>query len=159
MQANSRLEEEVHKLNGFKHLVDSYKEQMIELENKINTVTIEKERKQIENRGLKETISILEIERDRYQEESMAHESKLRDMELGQAPLSELISSGETNLNEVQVEVYKTKIIKLEQELSAIRNGTRESGPTQRIIILESMLEDSKKARAKVEEVRLPWNP
>ncbi|KAJ9056491.1 hypothetical protein DSO57_1032502 [Entomophthora muscae] len=152
IQANSTLEEEVHKLNGFKVLVDSYKERMIELENKINTITIEKERKQIENRGLKETISILEIERDRYQEESMGYEAKLRDMELGQAPLSELMSSGETNLNEVQVQSYKTKIIKLEQELSAIRNGTRESGPTQRIIILESMLEDSKKARAKVEE-------
>lgn len=152
VQRNTDLEEEVRKLNGFKHLVETYKEQVIELENKINTLTLEKERKQIENRGLKETISILEIERDRYQEESMTNEAKLKDLELGQAPLSEVLGAGETNLNDVQLEAYKSKIVKLEQELSAFRNGTRESGPAQRIIILESMLEDAKKARAKVEE-------
>ncbi|KAI0226572.1 hypothetical protein L0F63_000537 [Massospora cicadina] len=138
VQLNAKLEEEIRKLNGFKHLVETYKEQVMELENKINTLTLEKERKQIENRGLKETISILEIERDRFG--------------AGPNPLSELMGTGETNLNEVQLEAYKSKIVKLEQELSAIRNGTRESGPAQRIIILESMLEDSKKARAKVEE-------
>lgn len=148
----SKLEEEIEKLSGSKQLAESYKEQILKLESKITTTTIEKERSQIEIRRLNETISILRIERDRYQEDAMNSEAKLRDIELGNNYTEEFEFSSAMTLDEAQTDELKAKIIKLEQELSGLRKGNRESGASQRIVILESMLEDSKKSRAKVQE-------
>jgi protein HOOK3 len=99
IEKNFKLEEEYHRASAFKPLMDSYKEQVITLESKLKTWTMEKGKDEDDTRKLRDRIGTLEHENGRMEDVICALEERLKEMELTGISLFSLCALCEQRLN------------------------------------------------------------
>lgn len=83
MDRNQQIEDEYRKVLAFKTLMDSYKEQIAQLETKNNEILREKNKLEYEIRQMTKKMEILEAERMRDLDRIQALEENLQEAELG----------------------------------------------------------------------------
>ncbi|KAG0249565.1 hypothetical protein BG011_009131 [Mortierella polycephala] len=161
LERNREIEEEYRKVLAFKSLMESYKEQILSLETKNSTLAKEKNKIEYEARQQYEQFQVLEAERTRDAEQIQLLEDKVRELEFsgGQGmPHSNDLQDMETDDMESsfmdqrssQTEL-KLKISKLERELQTMKEERQEDGGS-RVTVLEHMLDDANRLKAKYEQ-------
>lgn len=88
-QVGERLafaEEEYRKVQAFKPMMDSYKDQVQQLTSKINQMVIEKNKLDYDIRRYQEKLTITELERQRDQDQISTLEDRMRELEFGGDP-------------------------------------------------------------------------
>ena len=158
LDKNLSLEEDLVKLSAFKPLMESYKTQIDTLE-----------RKSTKFKGVNDTLTtdiarstkrLVELEREREQERELVSSLKdrVKELESGKGG-DETIDEGEGDLSDALAGTspthtdLKLTIRKLQRELSA-GNGNNEGGKEEkgRILVLENLLEDALRIKARYEE-------
>lgn len=83
VERNQHIEEEYRKVLAFKTLMDSYKDQVAQLETKNNELIREKNKMEYELRQFTKKIEMLEADRARDMDRIQALEENLQEVQLG----------------------------------------------------------------------------
>ncbi|KFH66906.1 hypothetical protein MVEG_07431 [Podila verticillata NRRL 6337] len=162
LERNKEIEEEYRKVLAFKSLMESYKEQILGLENKTSELAKEKNKFEYELRQQHQQFQQMEADRQRDAEQIQLLEDKVRELEFsgGQSmSLSNDLQDMETDDMENsfmgQQTSYTTdlklKISRLERELQTLKEEKYESGGSK-ATVLQHLLDDSNRLKAKYEQ-------
>ncbi|KAF9352835.1 hypothetical protein BGX34_011940 [Mortierella sp. NVP85] len=160
LNRNKEVEQEYRKVLAFKSLMDSYKEQIMNLENKNSALAKDKNKVEYEASQQHQRLQQLEADRLRDNEQIQLLEEKVRELEFsgGQGvPLSndlemetedmETSMLGRTTQNtELQL-----KISQLERELQSLREESQDDGGAK-ATVLQHLLDDANRLKAKYEQ-------
>ena len=83
MERNTHIEEEYHKVLAFKTLMDSYKEQVANLETANKTLIRDKNKMEYELQHMSKKVEILEADRARDMDRIQVLEENLQEVQLG----------------------------------------------------------------------------
>jgi protein HOOK3 len=173
------MEDEYRKVSAYKPMIESYKEQLQQLQSKSSQLALEKNRLEFDLRGYQEKLTLFELEKQNDSEQIAVLNDRLRELELGGGQImptirrsgedggdddddDDDINAGMVNPTEgdrmdnvfpgtIQFEL-KSKIVALEHEIHQLRHNKDDGGASQRIVLLESLLDDANKMKAKLEE-------
>jgi len=169
LDKNTTLEEENTKLSTFKLLMDSYKSQISTFESKSSKHLKENERLKGELEGVREKLRAVEEERGKEREGAALLEERVKELELGEkgskrnGKKRENSAGGggedDSDLEGVGSELndavtgttatdLKLRIRKLERQLKAAESN---SADQSRLMVLENLLEDSKRMKERYE--------
>ncbi|RKP05966.1 HOOK-domain-containing protein, partial [Thamnocephalis sphaerospora] len=172
-EKNQQIEEEYRKVSAYKPMIESYKEQVQQLQSKSNQLTLEKNRLEFDLQRYQEKVTLAELEKQNDSEQISLLEERLRELELtGGHMLSDAMhSTGEDDgdddesgatlgvTGERMADVFsdkaqfelKNKIVTLEREIHQLRHNKDDGGASQRIVLLESLLDDANQMKSKME--------
>ena len=161
-ERNREIEEEYRKVLAFKTLMESYKDQILALENKNSTLAKDKNKIEYEAQRQYQQLQQLEADRTRDLEQMQLLEDKVRELEFsgGQGvPLSNDLQDMETDDMESTLMGQQTsfttelklKISRLERELQTLKEEKQDVGGSK-TTVLEHLLEDANRLKAKYEQ-------
>ena len=155
IEKNLQLEEEYRKLNNFKSVMDSYKEKLSSIEEANRDLIVKQQAFDAEKESYQTRLNALEQEKQHDIHQIQALEERIRELELGGhggggslgGGLADELSGGSSAAE------LKLKIAKLEKENQKLRSeGASSSGSSERVLLLENLLEDANKMKAKYEQ-------
>ncbi|KAJ3220450.1 hypothetical protein HK099_004356 [Clydaea vesicula] len=153
---NSRqfeMENEFKKLNSYKPLMETYKDQIKTLEEKTNVLQVQVSKSDFEIRENKIKVERLEQEKRAAIELSSTLEDRLREIELGgDIGQPNMSLDGELAGDFTSSDSLRQKIVQLERQLEKFKGSNPEDNLEQRIILLENLLEDSNRMKSKFED-------
>ncbi|KAF9239598.1 hypothetical protein BU15DRAFT_87912 [Melanogaster broomeanus] len=126
---NASLEEEYRKVAAFKPLMESYKNQIADLESKVSTRTQELETVKFELEQTRTKLRITTEERTKDSEMLELYQERMREMELDDA-------------------ISGTTMTDLKLQLSAVKKNEVDGS---RILVLENLLEDANRMKSRYE--------
>ncbi|KAJ1909299.1 hypothetical protein IWQ60_011247 [Tieghemiomyces parasiticus] len=154
---NQALEDEYRKVSQFKPLMDTYKDQIATLESKHNLANLKNSDLEHELKQTRDRLSALEQERQENHEQITSLEDNLRELELTGLSMAEVPSSpvAATSLGNALAEgnvfELKAKVARLENDLRNARRSREGADPSQKVVLLENLLDDAQRSKAKFE--------
>ena len=148
----SNTEDEYRKIMSLKPMLESYKDQVQQLTNKMNQMTIERNKLEYDIRRYQERLTLGELEKQRDQDQIQLLEERMRELEHGLTGIPIATSTpGGTRIQDAQTErqtfELKSKITQLEREIDSLRHSRTEENLDARVKLLESMLDDANKVK------------
>ncbi|KAI9595395.1 HOOK protein-domain-containing protein [Syncephalis fuscata] len=179
-EKNREMEDDYRKVSAYKPMIESYKEEVQQLQSKSNQLTLEKNRLNFDLQRYQEKVTLAELEKQNDADHINLLNDRLRELELsgGQMIPTESKTSGggggggddddDDDSGSLMSPVVgermdsviagrgqfelKSKIVALEHEIHQLRHNKDDGGTSQRIVLLESLLDDANKMKAKLEE-------
>ncbi|KAG0241098.1 hypothetical protein BGX31_001466 [Mortierella sp. GBA43] len=166
LNRNKEVEQEYRKVLAFKSLMDSYKDQIMTLENKNSSLAKEKNKFEYEATQQHQRLQQLEADHVRDNEQIQLLEEKVRELEFsgGQGvPLSNDLQDMDTDdlegsllgsqqrSSQSQNTELQLRISQLERELQSLREEKQDDGGS-RATVLEHLLDDANRLKSKYEQ-------
>ena len=172
MDKNASLEKEYRRVAAFKPLMESYKNQIVELENKGSARSKELDTLKFELEQTRTKLKITSEERAKDSETLEAYQERMHELELTSAkPVgSEVVrANGDASDEFTEVELLddgglggelndaiagttmtdlKLQVRKLKRELEAVRKNEIDAS---RVLVLENLLDDANRMKARYE--------
>ncbi|XP_044126616.1 protein Hook homolog 3 isoform X3 [Bufo gargarizans] len=160
MQNTVGLEEELRKANAARSQLETYKRQVVELQNRLSEESKKADKLDFEYKRLKEKIDSLQKEKDRLRSERDSLKETIEELRCvqaqeGQLTTSGLISfssqeSGDSLAAEIITPEIKEKLIRLQHENKMLKIN-QEGSDNEKITLLQSLLDDANTRKNELE--------
>ncbi|KAK5610071.1 Protein Hook 3 [Crenichthys baileyi] len=159
MQTNVSLEEELRKANATKGQLETYKRQVVELQNRLSEESKKADKMEFEYKRLKEKVDSLQKEKDRMRTERDSLKETIEELHCVQAQEGQLMSSlfplgGNEGSDSLAAEITTPEIrehlIRLQHENKMLKLA-QEGSDNEKIALLQSLLEDSNRRKSELE--------
>ncbi|XP_047228806.1 protein Hook homolog 3 isoform X3 [Girardinichthys multiradiatus] len=159
MQTNVSLEEELRKANATKGQLETYKRQVVELQNRLSEESKKADKMEFEYKRLKEKVDSLQKEKDRMRTERDSLKETIEELHCVQAQEGQLTSSlfplgGNEGSDSLAAEITTPEIrehlIRLQHENKMLKLA-QEGSDNEKIALLQSFLEDSNRRKSELE--------
>uniref|UniRef100_A0A3Q2C6T4 Protein Hook homolog 3 n=1 Tax=Cyprinodon variegatus TaxID=28743 RepID=A0A3Q2C6T4_CYPVA len=158
MQTNVSLEEELRKANATKGQLESYKRQVVELQNRLSEESKKADKMEFEYKRLKEKVDSLQKEKDRMRTERDSLKETIEELHCVQAQEGQLTSSlfplgGSEGSDSLAAEITTPEIehlIRLQHENKMLKLA-QEGSDNEKIALLQSLLEDANRRKNELE--------
>ncbi|XP_071008049.1 protein Hook homolog 3-like [Oncorhynchus clarkii lewisi] len=159
MQNTVSLEEEVRKANTTRGQLESYKRQVVELQNKLSEESKKTDKMEFEYKRLKEKVDSLQKEKDRMRSERDSLKETIEELRFVEAQEGQL-STGMVPLDsnegsdslaaEIVTPEIREKLIRLQHENNMLKLA-QEGSDNEKIALLQSLLEDANSRKNELE--------
>uniref|UniRef100_A0A673ZJ52 Hook microtubule tethering protein 3 n=1 Tax=Salmo trutta TaxID=8032 RepID=A0A673ZJ52_SALTR len=159
MQNTVSLEEEVRKANTTRGQLESYKRQVVELQNKLSEESKKTDKMEFEYKRLKEKVDSLQKEKDRMRSERDSLKETIEELRCVKAQ-KEQLSTGMVPLGnnegsdslaeEIITPEIREKLIRLQHENNMLKLA-QEGSDNEKIALLQSLLEDANSRKNELE--------
>uniref|UniRef100_A0A8C7G499 Hook microtubule tethering protein 3 n=1 Tax=Oncorhynchus kisutch TaxID=8019 RepID=A0A8C7G499_ONCKI len=143
MQNTVSLEEEVRKANTTRGQLESYKRQVVELQNKLSEESKKTDKMEFEYKRLKEKVDSLQKEKDRMRSERDSLKETIEELRFVEGSDNVL----DSNVGNV---VVLEKLIRLQHENNMLKLA-QEGSDNENIALLQSLLEDANSRKNELE--------
>uniref|UniRef100_A0A8C6LSP1 Protein Hook homolog 3 n=1 Tax=Nothobranchius furzeri TaxID=105023 RepID=A0A8C6LSP1_NOTFU len=160
MQTNVGLEEELRKANATKGQLETYKRQVVELQNRLSEESKKADKMEFEYKRLKEKVDSLQKEKDRMRSERDSLKETIDELHCVQAqgqltsslfPLGSNDGSDSLALDWVAHDLMNLKhLIRLQHENKMLKLA-QEGSDNEKIALLQSLLEDANRRKSELE--------
>uniref|UniRef100_A0A667X0G2 Protein Hook homolog 3 n=1 Tax=Myripristis murdjan TaxID=586833 RepID=A0A667X0G2_9TELE len=158
MQNTVTLEEELRKANATKGQVETYKRQVVELQNRLSEESKKADKMEFEYKRLKEKVDSLQKEKDRMRTERDSLKETIEELHCVQAQEGQLTSSlfplsseGSDSLAaEITTPEIREHLIRLQHENKMLKLA-QEGSDNEKIALLQSLLEDANSRKNELE--------
>ncbi|XP_041666557.1 protein Hook homolog 3 isoform X3 [Cheilinus undulatus] len=159
MQTNVGLEEELRKANAAKSQLETYKRQMVELQNRLSEESKKADKMEFEYKRVKEKVDALQKEKDRMRTERDSLKETIEELHCVQAQEGQLTSGlfpltsndGSDSLAaEITTPEIREHLIRLQHENKMLKLA-QEGSDNEKIALLQSLLEDSNRRNNELE--------
>ncbi|KAM9306176.1 LOW QUALITY PROTEIN: protein Hook homolog 3 [Pholidichthys leucotaenia] len=159
MQTNVSLEEELRKANAAKSQLDTYKRQVVELQNRLSEESKKADKMEFEYKRVKEKVDSLQKEKDRMRTEIDSLKETIEELHCVQAQegrmasgLFPLVSNdGSDSLAaEITTPEVREHLIRLQHENKMLKLA-QEGSDNEKIALLQSLLEDANRRKNELE--------
>uniref|UniRef100_A0A8D0D0Q6 Protein Hook homolog 3 n=1 Tax=Sander lucioperca TaxID=283035 RepID=A0A8D0D0Q6_SANLU len=140
MQSTVSLEEELRKANATKGQLETYKRQVVELQNRLSEESKKADKMEFEYKRVKEKVDSLQKEKDRMRTERDSLKETIEELHCVQAQEGQLTSGEISNEHLIRLQ-HENKMLKLAQEGS----------DNEKIALLQSLLEDANRRKNELE--------
>uniref|UniRef100_A0A3B5LFH2 Protein Hook homolog 3 n=1 Tax=Xiphophorus couchianus TaxID=32473 RepID=A0A3B5LFH2_9TELE len=144
MQTNVSLEEELRKANAAKGQLETYKRQVVELQNRLSEESKKADKMEFEYKRLKEKVDSLQKEKDRMRTERDSLKETIEELHCVQAQEGQLTSSRENLCDKME------HLIRLQHENKMLKLA-QEGSDNEKIALLQSLLEDANRRKSELE--------
>ncbi|XP_071207601.1 protein Hook homolog 3-like isoform X2 [Salvelinus alpinus] len=159
MQNTVSLEEEVRKANTTRGQLESYKRQVVELQNRLSEESKKTDKMEFEYKRLKEKVDSLQKEKERMRSERDSLKETIEELRFVEAQEGQL-STGMVPLDsnkgsdslaaEIVTPEIREKLIRLQHENNMLKLA-QESSDNDKIALLQSLLEDANSRKNELE--------
>ncbi|KAM8872047.1 protein Hook homolog 3 isoform 2-T2 [Synchiropus picturatus] len=159
MQTNISLEEELRKANATKGQLETYKRQVVELQNRLSEESKKADKMEFEYKRVKEKVESLQKEKDRMRTERDSLKETIEELHCVQAQEGQLSSSlfpmtstdGSDSLAaEITTPEIREHLIRLQHENKMLKLA-QEGSDNEKIALLQSLLEDANRRKSELE--------
>ncbi|CAN9504988.1 unnamed protein product [Ophioblennius macclurei] len=159
MQTIVGLEEELRKANAAKGQLETYKRQVVELQNRLSEESKKADKMEFEYKRVKEKVDSLQKEKDRMRTERDSLKETIEELHCVQAQEGQLTSSlfplvhndGSDSLAaEITVPEIREHLIRLQHENKMLKLA-QEGSDNEKIALLQSLLEDANRRKSELE--------
>ncbi|XP_029371833.1 protein Hook homolog 3 isoform X2 [Echeneis naucrates] len=159
MQTNVSLEEDLRKANAAKSQLESYKRQVVELQNRLSEESKKADKMEFEYKRVKEKVDSLQKEKDRMRTERDSLKETIEELHCVQAQEGQLTSSlfplvsndGSDSLAaEITTPEMREHLIRLQHENKMLKLA-QEGSDNEKIALLQSLLEDANRRKNELE--------
>uniref|UniRef100_A0A672ZNT5 Protein Hook homolog 3 n=1 Tax=Sphaeramia orbicularis TaxID=375764 RepID=A0A672ZNT5_9TELE len=158
MQTNVSLEEELRKANATKGQLETYKRQVVELQNRLSEESKKADKMEFEYKRLKEKVDSLQKEKDRMRTERDSLKETIEELHCVQAQEGQLnllqsdalISWCYDKVTIACVHFYREHLIRLQHENKMLKLA-QEGSDNEKIALLQSLLEDANRRKNELE--------
>ncbi|XP_078393172.1 protein Hook homolog 3 isoform X5 [Cetorhinus maximus] len=159
MQNTVSLEEELRKANAARAQLETYKRQVVELQNRLSEESKKADKMEFEYKRLKEKVDTLQKEKDRLRTERDSLKETIEELRCVQVHQGQLtaglipINSQEASDSlaaEIITPEIKEKLIRLQHE-NKILKLNQEGSDNEKIALLQSLLEDANRRESELE--------
>ncbi|XP_054896021.1 protein Hook homolog 3 isoform X2 [Poeciliopsis prolifica] len=159
MQTNVSLEEELRKANAAKGQLETYKRQVVELQNRLSEESKKADKMEFEYKRLKEKVDSLQKEKDRMRTERDSLKETIEELHCVQAQEGQFTSSlfplgGNEGSDSLAAEITTPEIrehlIRLQHENKMLKLA-QEGSDNEKIALLQSLLEDANRRKSELE--------
>ncbi|XP_060707705.1 protein Hook homolog 3 isoform X1 [Hemiscyllium ocellatum] len=159
MQNTVSLEEELRKANAARAQLETYKRQVLELQNRLSEESKKADKMEFEYKRLKEKVDTLQKEKDRLRTERDSLKETIEELRCVQVHQGQL-SAGLIPMNsqeasdslaaEILTPEIREKLIRLQHE-NKILKLNQEGSDNEKIALLQSLLEDANRRESELE--------
>uniref|UniRef100_A0A3P9KNI7 Hook microtubule tethering protein 3 n=1 Tax=Oryzias latipes TaxID=8090 RepID=A0A3P9KNI7_ORYLA len=158
MQTNVSLEEELRKANAAKGQLETYKRQVVELQNRLSEESKKADKMEFEYKRVKEKVDSLQKEKDRMRTERDSLKETIEELRCVQAQEGQLTSGlfplvSNTGTDSLAAEITTPEIehvIRLQHENKMLKLA-QEGSDNEKIVLLQSLLEDANRRKNELE--------
>ncbi|RVE65617.1 hypothetical protein OJAV_G00118560 [Oryzias javanicus] len=159
MQTNVSLEEELRKANAAKGQLETYKRQVVELQNRLSEESKKADKMEFEYKRVKEKVDSLQKEKDRMRTERDSLKETIEELRCVQAQEGQLTSSlfplvSNTGSDSLAAEIttpeMREHVIRLQHENKMLKLA-QEGSDNEKIALLQSLLEDANRRKNELE--------
>ncbi|KAM3599939.1 uncharacterized protein V6R79_014134 [Siganus canaliculatus] len=159
VQTNVGLEEELRKANAAKAQLETYKRQVVELQNRLSEESKKADKMEFEYKRVKEKVDSLQKEKDRMRTERDSLKETIEELHCVQAQEGRLTSGlfpltnsdGSDSLAaEITTPEIREHLIRLQHENKMLKLA-QEGSDNEKIALLQSLLEDSNRRKSELE--------
>ncbi|XP_075459986.1 protein Hook homolog 3 isoform X7 [Ascaphus truei] len=160
MQNTVSLEEELRKANAARSQMETYKRQVVELQNRLSEESKKADKWEFEYKRLKEKIDSLQKEKDRLRTERDSLKETIEELRCVQAQEGQLAIAGLMPLSnqepsdslaaEIVTPEIKEKLIRLQHENKMLKIN-QEGSDNEQISLLQSLLDDANMQKNELE--------
>ncbi|XP_022624419.1 protein Hook homolog 3 isoform X1 [Seriola dumerili] len=159
MQTNVSLEEDLRKANAAKGQLETYKRQVVELQNRLSEESKKADKMEFEYKRVKEKVDSLQKEKDRMRTERDSLKETIEELHCVQAQEGQLTSSlfplvsndGSDSLAaEITTPEIREHLIRLQHENKMLKLA-QEGSDNEKIALLQSLLEDANRRKNELE--------
>lgn len=159
MQTNVSLEEELRKANAAKGQLETYKRQVVELQNRLSEESKKADKMEFEYKRVKEKVDSLQKEKDRMRTERDSLKETIEELHCVQAQEGQLTSglfplTGSEGSDSLAAEITSPEIrehlIRLQHENKMLKLA-QEGSDNEKIALLQSLLEDANRRKNELE--------
>uniref|UniRef100_A0A4W6DG69 Protein Hook homolog 3 n=1 Tax=Lates calcarifer TaxID=8187 RepID=A0A4W6DG69_LATCA len=159
MQTNVSLEEDLRKANAAKSQLETYKRQVVELQNRLSEESKKADKMEFEYKRVKEKVDSLQKEKDRMRTERDSLKETIEELHCVQAQEGQLTSSlfplvsndGSDSLAaEITTPEIREHLIRLQHENKMLKLA-QEGSDNEKIALLQSLLEDANRRKNELE--------
>uniref|UniRef100_A0A3B3DYX9 Hook microtubule tethering protein 3 n=1 Tax=Oryzias melastigma TaxID=30732 RepID=A0A3B3DYX9_ORYME len=161
MQSSVSLEEELRKANAAKGQLETYKRQVVELQNRLSEESKKADKMEFEYKRVKEKVDSLQKEKDRMRTERDSLKETIEELRCVQAQEGQLTSSTDglfplvsnTGSDSLAAEITTPEIehvIRLQHENKMLKLA-QEGSDNEKIALLQSLLEDANRRKNELE--------
>ncbi|XP_038589314.1 protein Hook homolog 3 isoform X3 [Micropterus salmoides] len=159
MQTNVGLEEELRKANAAKGQLETYKRQVVELQNRLSEESKKADKMEFEYKRVKEKVDSLQKEKDRMRTERDSLKETIEELHCVQAQEGQLTSGlfpmasndGSDSLAaEITTPEIREHLIRLQHENKMLKLA-QEGSDNEKIALLQSLLEDANRRKNELE--------
>lgn len=160
MQNTVTLEEELRKANAARSQLETYKRQVVELQNRLSEESKKADKLDFEYKRLKEKVDSLQKEKDRLRSERDSLKETIEELRCVQAQEGQLTNAGLLQLSnqepsgslaaEIVTPEIKEKLIRLQHE-NKILKLNQEGSDNEKISLLQSLLDDANMRKNELE--------
>uniref|UniRef100_A0A8C6VA71 Protein Hook homolog 3 n=1 Tax=Neogobius melanostomus TaxID=47308 RepID=A0A8C6VA71_9GOBI len=147
MQSNVSLEEDLRKANAAKGQLETYKRQVVELQNRLSEESKKADKMEFEYKRLKEKVDSLQKEKDRMRSERDSLKETIDELHCVQAQVG--LTSVFAFSNSVLCFV-REHLIRLQHENKMLKLA-QEGSDNEKIALLQSLLEDANRRKNELE--------
>uniref|UniRef100_A0A669B6C1 Protein Hook homolog 3 n=1 Tax=Oreochromis niloticus TaxID=8128 RepID=A0A669B6C1_ORENI len=147
---NVGLEEELRKANAAKAQLETYKRQVVELQNRLSEESKKADKMEFEYKRLKEKVDSLQKEKDRMRSERDSLKETIEELHCVQAQEGQLTSGGSSPLISMQDAEFLEHVIRLQHENKMLKLA-QEGSDNEKIALLQSLLEDANRRKNELE--------
>ncbi|XP_029024434.1 protein Hook homolog 3 isoform X4 [Betta splendens] len=159
MQTNVSLEEDLRKANAAKAQLETYKRQVVELQNRLSEESKKADKMEFEYKRVKEKVDSLQKEKDRMRTERDSLKETIEELHCVQAQEGQLTSGlfplasndGSDSLAaEITTPEIREHLIRLQHENKMLKLA-QEGSDNEKIALLQSLLEDANRRKSELE--------
>ncbi|XP_068430125.1 protein Hook homolog 3 isoform X4 [Clinocottus analis] len=159
MQSTVSLEEELRKANATKGQLETYKRQVVELQNRLSEESKKADKMEFEYKRVKEKVDSLQKEKDRMRTERDSLKETIEELHCVQAQEGQLTSGlfpmvsndGSDSLAaEITTPEIREHLIRLQHENKMLKLA-QEGSDNEKIALLQSLLEDANRRKNELE--------
>ncbi|XP_034751302.1 protein Hook homolog 3 isoform X2 [Etheostoma cragini] len=159
MQSTVSLEEELRKANATKGQLETYKRQVVELQNRLSEESKKADKMEFEYKRVKEKVDSLQKEKDRMRTERDSLKETIEELHCVQAQEGQLTSGlfpmvsndGSDSLAaEITTPEIREHLIRLQHENKMLKLD-QEGSDNEKIALLQSLLEDASRRKNELE--------
>ncbi|XP_063745286.1 protein Hook homolog 3 isoform X2 [Eleginops maclovinus] len=158
MQSNVSLEEELRKANATKGQLETYKRQVVELQNRLSEESKKADKMEFEYKRVKEKVDSLQKEKDRMRTERDSLKETIEELHCVQAQEGQLTSGlfplvsndGDSLAAEITSPEIREHLIRLQHENKMLKLA-QEGSDNEKIALLQSLLEDANRRKNELE--------
>uniref|UniRef100_A0A8C5GWZ6 Calponin-homology (CH) domain-containing protein n=1 Tax=Gouania willdenowi TaxID=441366 RepID=A0A8C5GWZ6_GOUWI len=159
MQTNVGLEEELRKANAAKGQLETYKRQVVELQNRLSEESKKADKNEFEYKRVKEKVDALQKEKDRMRTERDSLKETIEELHCVQAQEGQLTSglfplgtndSTDSLAAEITTPEIREHLIRLQHENKMLKLA-QEGSDNEKIALLQSLLEDASRRKNELE--------
>ncbi|XP_068190307.1 protein Hook homolog 3 isoform X2 [Antennarius striatus] len=159
VQTNMGLEEELRKANAAKGQLETYKRQVVELQNRLSEESKKADKMEFEYKRVKEKVDALQKEKDRMRTERDSLKETIEELHCVQAQEGQLTSGllpfvnndrSDSLAAEITTPEIREHLIRLQHENKMLKLA-QEGSDNEKIALLQSLLEDANRRKNELE--------